>query len=186
LTRSLWFNVRRKGCTMMRLGFLGLILAVSCGGPEKPPEDATNTSDTSETPTAKPTAPSIPTGTPPATQPKSTTPYDKEAVEIALNRAARQVKSNCGGTKDDSNKLTGPWGKTTVTVQLGHNGHSKGATIKPPFDGTPVGRCINNAFSNLIYPPFDADPSTPGGDDSTVDWDVEVVHPDMQDKGPTK
>ena len=98
-------------------------------------------------------------------------------MEISLNRATRQVKDNCGAVKDDQGKINGPWGKTTVTVQLGHNGHSKGTTLKAPFDGTGVGRCINNAFTNLIYPPF-------GGGDTTVDWEVEVSHPDNVAKKP--
>ena len=96
--------------------------------------------------------------------------YDKDAVEIGLKRAARQVKQNCGGTKDDDGKATGPWGKLDVHVKLGHNGHSQGATVDPPYDGKPVGRCVTNAFSILIFPPF-------AGPDTTVDWPVELVAP---------
>jgi hypothetical protein len=97
-------------------------------------------------------------------------PYDKESVEVGLKRAARQVKANCGATTDEEGKATGPWGKTTVTVKLGHNGHSQGATIGPPYDGKPVGRCTAQAFAILTYPPF-------AGADTTVDWPVEIVAP---------
>jgi hypothetical protein len=97
-------------------------------------------------------------------------PYDKEAVEISLKRAARQVKANCGATTDEDGKASGPWGKTTVTVKLGHNGHSQGATVSAPFDGRPVGKCISQAFVVMIYPPF-------AGPDTTVDWPVELIEP---------
>lgn len=166
-------------------GLVALTLAMACGG-GKPAEDATSengsgsgTGDgTGETPTPTATTTAT-TPKPPPTVEDNTpkVPYDKEAVEISLNRAARQVKDNCGAVKDDQGKVNGPWGKTTVTVQLGHNGHSKGTTLKAPFDGTGVGRCINNAFTNMIYPPF-------AGGDTTVDWDVEVSHPDNVAKKP--
>jgi hypothetical protein len=97
-------------------------------------------------------------------------PYDKESVEIGLKRAARQVKANCGATTDEEGKATGPWGKTTVTVKIGHNGHSQGATIGAPYDSKPVGKCVVQAFAILTFPPF-------AGGDTTVDWPVEIVQP---------
>ena len=96
--------------------------------------------------------------------------YDKEQTEIVLTRAGRQVKNNCGAAKDEDGKAPGPWGKASVAVVLGHNGHSKGATVGPPYDGTPPGRCIVQAFSNLIFPPW-------SGPDTTVTWDIEVPQP---------
>jgi hypothetical protein len=107
---------------------------------------------------------------PPVASPASTVPYDKEAVAIGLKRAARQAKANCGAATDEEGKATGPWGKTTVTVKLGHNGHAKGATVGLPFDGKPVGKCITQAFAIVIFPPF-------AGADTTIDWPVEVVQP---------
>jgi len=97
-------------------------------------------------------------------------PYDRDAVEVGLKRAAHQANVNCGAATDEEGKATGPWGKTTVTVTLGHNGHSKGATVSGGFEGKPVGNCVARAFSGLLYPPF-------GGSDATVDWEVEVVKP---------
>jgi hypothetical protein len=101
--------------------------------------------------------------------------YDKEGAEIALKRAARQVKANCGQAKDDSGKAIGPWGKVTVQVQLGHNGHSKGTTVPAPYQGKPVGNCIEKAFTNLQFPPW-------SGDDTQVDWDVELIEPGKEAK----
>lgn len=96
--------------------------------------------------------------------------YDKEGTEVVLKRAARQVKDNCGHAKDDTGKAAGPWGKTKVSVKLGHNGHSKGATVGAPFDGKPTGKCAVAAFANLTFPPW-------SGPDEMVDWDVEIPQP---------
>jgi hypothetical protein len=65
---------------------------------------------------------------------------------------------------------SGPWGKTNVTVTLGHNGHSKGVTIPDPFNGKPTGNCAVKAFSNLTFPPW-------SGPDTSVDWPVEIPKP---------
>jgi hypothetical protein len=97
--------------------------------------------------------------------------YDKDAVEVELKRAARQVKSNCGSATDDDGKATGPWGSTKVSVVLGRNGHVKDATVPTPYDGKPAGICAANAFKKIIFPPY------AGDSDVTVDWDVEIVQP---------
>ncbi len=96
--------------------------------------------------------------------------YDKEATEIALRRAAVQVKKNCGQAKNTDGKAVGPWGTTQVQVTLGHNGHTKGVTIADPYNGAPTGKCVSQAFSLLSFPPWD-------GPDTTVPWDVELVQP---------
>lgn len=96
--------------------------------------------------------------------------YDKEATEVVLKRAARQVKDNCGAAKDDNGKASGPWGKATLQLVLGHGGRSKGVTVPAPYQGKPVGNCIEKAFTNLTFPPW-------GGADTQVDWEVELVQP---------
>ena len=96
--------------------------------------------------------------------------WDKEATEPILNRAARQVHANCGQARDENGKATGPWGKTKVSLTLGHNGRSKGATVPPPFDGSPSGKCTVAAFKTLYFPPWN-------GADLTLEWDVEIPEP---------
>lgn len=96
--------------------------------------------------------------------------YDKESTEIVLNRAARQVKANCGHAKDEDGNAKGPWGKTTITITLGHNGHAKGATVPSPYEGKPTGKCAIQAFSNLTFPPW-------SGPDTPVDWPIEIDQP---------
>jgi hypothetical protein len=96
--------------------------------------------------------------------------YDKEETEVVLARAARQVHDNCGQAKDDDGKASGPWGKTSVSVALGHNGHTRTVTIPDPFNGKPTGNCAVKAFSNLTFPPWT-------GPDETVDWAVEIPKP---------
>ena len=96
--------------------------------------------------------------------------YDKDATEIVIKRAARQVKENCGAAKGDDGKASGPWGKATLQIQLGKNGHSKGVTVPAPYQGKPVGNCVEKAFANLTFPPW-------GGSDTEVSWEVELVNP---------
>jgi len=99
------------------------------------------------------------------------TPYDKDAVEAQLKRAARQVKSGCGSASDDEGQKTGPWGSTKASVVLGRNGHVKQVTVPAPYDGKPVGVCVINAFKKIQFPPY------AGSSDVVIDWDVEIVQP---------
>ena len=99
------------------------------------------------------------------------TPYDKDAVEAQLKRAARQVKSGCGSASDDEGQRTGPWGSTKASVVLGRNGHVKQVTVPSPYDGKPVGVCVINAFKKIQFPPY------AGSSDVVIDWDVEIVQP---------
>jgi hypothetical protein len=96
--------------------------------------------------------------------------YDKEATDVVLARAARQVHDNCGFAKDEDGKMGGPWGKTSVSVTLGHNGHTRSVTIGEPFEGKPTGKCAVKAFSNLTFPPW-------SGPDETIESPVEIPQP---------
>jgi len=99
------------------------------------------------------------------------TPYDKDAVEVQLKRAARQVKANCGSASDENGKATGPWGSLKASVTLGRNGHVRGVTIPSPYDGKPVGICAVHAFERIQFPPY------AGSSDVVLDWDIEIVQP---------
>jgi hypothetical protein len=167
-------------------GILIVPLLLACG-PKKPAEDAEGAPKTdapkddgtggvkwegasAEDKQARQAGP--PAGTPPPTSTSigqnRTDSYDKEQTEIVLRRAARQVKEHCGEAKDENGKAPGPWGKTNISVNLGHNGRSKGATIQAPYDGKPTGRCAVQAFSALTFPPW-------SGADTTIDWEIEIV-----------
>jgi hypothetical protein len=147
-------------CPAGTMKFEGNCIPENDPGPSTPSTSSTS-STTSETP-----------GTPAG--PK--TPYDKEETEKVLRRAAESVRKNCGATRNDQGKVTGPWGATKVSVTLGRDGNSRNPTVPPPFDGTPPGRCAVNAFSKLIFPPYAA-PS-----DSIVDWDIEIIEPGKEQK----
>jgi hypothetical protein len=102
---------------------------------------------------------------------KKDSEYDKEATNVVLNRATRQVKDNCGFATDDTGKATGPWGKLDLKLLLGANGHMRTVTVPDPYAGKPVGRCVEKAFANLIFPPW-------SGEDTEVTWPAEVVKPE--------
>jgi hypothetical protein len=179
---------RYGGAWMVTLGAVLLTGAASCGPPKqaddatsaaasKPADDGTKdvkwegaTAEDRQTRTQGPPAGAAPPVVGGPSETRRTDQYDKDHTEIVLKRAARQVKEHCGQATDESGKPSGPWGKTTVSVVLGHNGHSKGATVPAPYDGKPTGRCTVQAFSNLTFPPW-------GGADTTVDWEVEIPQP---------
>jgi hypothetical protein len=133
-----------------------------------PSDDAAHASSSTSGPSsaASSTSDSTPTSTP-----GGKTPYDKDAVEVQLKRAARQIKANCGSATDDEGKATGPWGATKATVVLGRNGHVKQILVPSPYDGRPVGVCVVHAFEKIWFPPY------PGPSDASVDWTIEIVQP---------
>jgi len=134
----------------------------------KHPTFGSGHSTSSDDPSKPSSLPSVPQSKP--QQQRRSDEYDKEATEVVLKRAARVVHDNCGSAKDENGKAVGPWGKTQVTVNLGHNGHAKGASVAPEYADKPAGRCMVQAFSNLTFPPW-------SGGDTTVNWDVELVQP---------
>jgi hypothetical protein len=152
----------------------------ACGG-QRATESKDPSNETSSTP--KEETPKWESAEQPKTKPSNarvneaptrrTDQYDKEGTEVALKRSARQVKDNCGQAKDENGKATGPWGKVTIQVMLGSNGHSKGVTVPAPYQGKPVGNCIEKAFTNLSFPPW-------AGSDTQVDWEVELVDPNAK------
>ena len=168
------------GATILALS----VTSVACGKPKqaddpsnesthKPPtDDGTASTKWEGASTAPPPSETKPRG--PGTSSvheaatRRTDEYDKEATEIVVKRAARQVKENCGAAKDDTGKATGPWGKVTLQIQLGHNGHSKGLTVPAPFQGKPTGNCVEKAFTNLTFPPW-------AGSDTEISWEIELI-----------
>jgi hypothetical protein len=171
--------------TLCTLGLVGLVSLVACGGLQKrgtlkdPDQDDKKQHD-DDTPKwegasvvkDQPDAPEKAGGGPAVHEAaaRSHDKYDKEATEVVLKRSTRQVKDNCGAAKDENGKATGPWGKVNLQIILGHNGHSKTVTVPAPYQGKPVGNCIEMAFTNLSFPPW-------AGADTQIDWEVELVQP---------
>jgi len=152
-----------------------LLSLVACGGAqpkqaESVPEGDPASAGASATDAGSASEPAEEVKTPVPTAPAPQGHYDKDATEMVLKRSARQVKENCGAAKDETGKATGPWGKVTIQIALGRNGHSKEVTVPAPFEGKASGKCIVQAFTNLQYPPW-------AGSDESVDWEVEVVKP---------
>ena len=167
----------------MAVGVVASVLVMAaCGGGGKPAESpgtddssghtsAKDDDETTATPSSTPTSPPASEDSSSSEPAAGNTPYDKEAVNIELKRAARQVKANCGSATDDSGNATGPWGKTKLNVVLGRNGHVKQVTLPAPYDGKPIGICTVHAFQKIQFPPYAA-PS-----DVALDLDIELVQP---------
>lgn len=158
-------------------GLFGLMFSVVACGEPKPAESANDVKpeDTSSDPPPPP-APAA-SGADPTK--KSANEYDKEATEVVLKRAGRSVKESCGEAKDDNGVASGPWGKVTIQVMLGRNGHTKAVTLPASHAEKPAGKCIFNAFSNLAFPPW-------AGQDTQIDWEVELVQPPPAPATPKK
>lgn len=164
----------------LSLGTLALLgaAAAACGPTKESEVPNPNTASSGEDGVAYGEGPPMPTGNgngaggPKVNEgtPKSHDVYDKENTDVVLARAGRQVKDNCGQAAGEDGKATGPWGKVTIQVLLGHNGHSKNVVVPEPNASTPSGRCITQAFSTLTFPPWN-------GQDTQVDWEVELVKP---------
>jgi hypothetical protein len=171
------------GVTLLALLACGAFGACGCSKPKqaddptnesthRPPPDDGTTSTKWEGATTPPPSETKPHGDGTSVVNEAVTrrtdEYDKEATEEVVKRAARQAKENCGAAKDDSGKAVGPWGKATLQIQLGHNGHSKGLTIPAPFQGKPTGKCLEKAFAKLTFPPW-------AGSDTEISWEFELV-----------
>lgn len=153
--------------------------SVACGGAKKEATDPSSegsayADDTPKWEGASRREPEAPAATGPAPVERGnrrSDEYDKEATEVVLKRAARQVKENCGAAKDENGKAVGPWGNIVVQVALGANGRSKGTTVPTAFQGKPTGNCVEKAFTNLTFPPW-------AGSDMLLDWEVELLEPE--------
>jgi hypothetical protein len=186
-------NTNGVAGALCAVGFVCLVSVTACGGGAKgadSPENCTGpdcspsttssspshhnsedawSSSSSDTSSGGSSAASAPAEAPPASG--SSTPYQKDAVEVELKRAARQVKANCGSATDENGTAAGPWGKTTASVTLGRNGHIKDVSVPAPYAGAPEGDCAVNAFKKIQFPPYAS------SSDVTVQWDVEFVKP---------
>jgi hypothetical protein len=185
-------NTSGLGVVVGALCATGFVCLVSCGGGAKgadSPENCTgpdcnpttssghasdeppsSSSSSSSDTSSGGSAASAASEAPPAA-PGGSTPYQKDAVEVELKRAARQVKANCGSATDENGTATGPWGKTTASVTLGRNGHIKDVSLPAPYGGTPDGECAVNAFKKIQFPPYAS------SSDVVLQWDVEFVKP---------
>lgn len=187
-------NASGLGVVVGALCALGLVSVTACGGGAKgadspenctgadcsptttssghkgPDESWSGSSSSSDTPSGG-SAASSPSEASPAAPSGPSTPYQKDAVEVELKRAARQVKANCGSATDENGTAAGPWGKTTASVTLGRNGHIKDVTLPSPYGGAPDGDCAVNAFKKIQFPPYAS------SSDVVVQWDVEFVKP---------
>jgi len=88
--------------------------------------------------------------------------FDERQSELELIRAARSAKSCLGVVTVD-----GPRGTAKVTLTFAVDGNVKASDINSPFKDTPLGKCILNAMTNVIVPPF-------SGADHTLEWEIDL------------
>lgn len=90
--------------------------------------------------------------------------FDLKKSEIALKQATRSAE-DCVGVVDEEF----PKGKALVTITFANTGNVAKAEIADPYTDTKIGKCVLNAMSNVVVPPF-TDPPNP----FAVDWEVDL------------
>ena len=90
--------------------------------------------------------------------------YDKTQTQVSVNRAIRQA-NECAKIHAE-----GPFGELPLTLIISSKGKIHDAQLPPPFDGTPIGVCVEKAFEHEMVPPWD-------GPDEKLDATVSLKKP---------
>ena len=91
--------------------------------------------------------------------------FDRQQTQVSVNRGARQA-AECAKLHAD-----GPFGEVAVKLKIDNVGKIEDAILPPPFDGTPIGKCVEMAFEHEYIPPWD-------GPDEVMDVQVMLKKPD--------
>jgi hypothetical protein len=96
--------------------------------------------------------------------------FDKKQADMELKRATRSASSCPGVVHEQESKENKQRGTARVTITFQEDGSVKSATVSSPFDETPVGNCVVNAYKTVVIPPY-------VGGDQIIDWEVELEDP---------
>lgn len=91
--------------------------------------------------------------------------FDRQQTQVSINRGARQA-AECAKIH-----TTGPFGDVTIKLTIDNVGKIADAVIPAPFDGTPMGKCVEQAFEHEYIPPWD-------GPDEVMEATVTLKKPD--------
>lgn len=95
--------------------------------------------------------------------------FDKKQAKLEMQRATRSAES-CVGVITEKDQ---PRGQAKVTLVFNNEGHVKTGTISEPFKDTPLGKCVMNAYENVIVPPYE-------GPEASLEWDVNLTEEKQQ------
>ncbi|MCK6574735.1 AgmX/PglI C-terminal domain-containing protein, partial [Myxococcota bacterium] len=70
------------------------------------------------------------------------------------------VKKGAGAISSCKDRQPDASGTVFVTIKIGRNGKVDSASAKKPFDGTPVGNCVESTVKTFTFPQFSGDPMT--------------------------
>lgn len=91
--------------------------------------------------------------------------FDKQQTQVSVNRGARQA-AECAKIHSE-----GPFGEAAVVLIIDNKGKIEDAQLSPPFAGTPLGKCVEQAFEHESVPPWD-------GPDEKLNATVTLKKPD--------
>ena len=92
--------------------------------------------------------------------------FDRNHAEKELKRATRSAES-CPGVVKDQEGDDAPRGSANVSITFQEDGTVSSVALSSPFDDTPVGNCIVNAYESVKVPPY-------AGGNQIIDWELEV------------
>ena len=100
--------------------------------------------------------------------------FDRKQADMELKRATRSAASCPGVVKEQETKDNRQRGTANVIITFQEDGTVADASISSPFDETPVGECVLNAYKAVIVPPF-------VGGNQIIDWEVELKDADDEE-----
>ena len=167
------FSVSARLRAMKRTAFCGALVVLACGtggqegqGVKTPDQLVADQEQIEAEQERKHPASAEPTSSAGETDMEKKKKFDHRQAEMELKRAARSAATCVGVVSDDS-----PHGATKVSLIFGNDGHVKSSSIPAPFDGTPIGKCAQNAMNAVIVPSF-------VGPDENIDWDIDLSAPE--------
>lgn len=96
--------------------------------------------------------------------------FDEKQATMELKRATRSAQSCPGVVAEQETAENKQRGTAIVTIRFEEDGTVSETSISSPFNETPVGDCVLNAYKAVIVPPF-------VGGSQIKDWELELKDP---------
>ena len=109
-----------------------------------------------------------------STEDEKTREWDDKQSDLELKRAARSAETcpdSVAQQDTDAKGKAKPKAKetmATVTLLFANDGHVKSLTTSPPYDESPVGKCVQRALNAVIVPAYK-------GSEHTVQWQIDLT-----------
>lgn len=95
--------------------------------------------------------------------------WDFKQSELELKRAAHSAET-CPDSvvQKEKGAKASKETKAQATLLFANDGHVKTLTVAPPYDESPVGKCVQRALNAVIVPAYK-------GEEHTVEWEIDLT-----------